>query len=285
MSEPHARMIVNADDFGYFDAVSRGILDAAAQGVVTATGVMANGPALERWAEKLRALPAFSVGVHLNATLGQPLTEPMRKCLAANNGEFRAKGAFAASVLRGAVPVAVVIDEWRAQIERCLQFGLTLQFLNSHEHVHMLPSLYRKVRGLAEEFGIAHIRAPQPELGPHITAGGMLRNAVFMGARVLADTSIPEPVLIGVAPSGKLDSAYCEWRLPRLQSGVTYELMCHPGWNDELARRNPKFDAYHDWEGELRTLTGDAFAGLLRQHRIELISYADLHRSRLQEPS
>jgi len=279
VSEQRVRMIVNADDFGYFDEVSRGILDAASQGVVTATGVMANGPALERWIEKLKALTAFSVGVHLNATLGQPLTEPMRKCLAASNGEFRAKGAFAASVLRGAVPVATVIEEWRAQIQRCLQLGLSLQFLNSHEHVHMLPSLHSKVRALADEFGIAHVRAPQPELGPHVTAGGVLRNAVFLGARVLSDTSIPEPVLIGVAPSGKLDSAYCEWRLPRLQSGATYELMCHPGWNDEVARRNPKFDDYHDWEGELRTLTGDAFAGLLRQHRIDLISYADLDRS------
>ena len=282
VSETRVRMIVNADDFGYFDEVSRGILDAAARGVVTATGVMANGPALERWVEQLKSLPAFSVGVHLNATLGQPLTEPMRKCLAASNGEFRAKGAFAASVLRGAVPVSTVVEEWRAQIRRCLQLGLKLQFLNSHEHVHMLPNLYRKVRGLADEFGIAHVRAPQPELGPHITAGGMLRNSVFLAARVLADTSVPEPVLIGVAPSGKLDPVYCQWRLPRLQSGVAYELMCHPGWNDAVARRNPKFDAYHDWEGEMRTLTGDAFAGLLRQYRIELISYADLHRSTVE---
>ncbi len=51
------RMIVNADDFGYFDNVCRGILEAAEKGVVTATGVMANGPALPRWIERLRATP------------------------------------------------------------------------------------------------------------------------------------------------------------------------------------------------------------------------------------
>jgi predicted glycoside hydrolase/deacetylase ChbG (UPF0249 family) len=276
MNVSHVRMIVNADDFGYFDEVSRGILDAAARGVVTATGVMANGPALERWLDRLKATPALSIGVHLNATLGSPLTQSMRRCLVDSNGEFQAKSAFAAAVLRGQIPIPVTIAEWRAQIERCLQLGLTLTFLNSHEHVHMLPSLYRAVCALAAEFGIKHVRAPQPEWGPKLSIAGILRNAVFVAARVLTSHRRREPVLIGVSSSGKLDSAYCEWRLQRLKVGVTYELMCHPGWSDNVARRNPKFADYHDWEGELRTLTGQRFAELLHRHRIELVSYVGL---------
>jgi len=270
-------MIVNADDFGYFDAVSRGILDAAAKGVVTATGVMANGPALERWIGPLKS-SSMSCGVHLNATLGQPLTDRMRQRLASSNGEFRSKSAFAASVLRGQMPIAVVIEEWRAQIQRCLDLGLRLTFLNSHEHVHMLPSLHQGVRELANEFGIVHVRAPQPEWGPEFNIAGLLRNTVFVAARMLSTRSAQEPVLIGVTPSGRLDTGYCAWRLPRLKAGAIYELMCHPGWDDEVARRNPKFDAYHDWEGELRTLTGNDFADLLKRNHIDLVSYSDLQR-------
>ena len=41
-----ACLIVNADDYGYFDCVSKGILESASRGIVTATGVFANRPAL-----------------------------------------------------------------------------------------------------------------------------------------------------------------------------------------------------------------------------------------------
>jgi predicted glycoside hydrolase/deacetylase ChbG (UPF0249 family) len=44
MSPPEQRayLIVNADDYGIFRCVSKGILEAASHGIVTATGVFAN---------------------------------------------------------------------------------------------------------------------------------------------------------------------------------------------------------------------------------------------------
>jgi predicted glycoside hydrolase/deacetylase ChbG (UPF0249 family) len=269
------RMIVNADDFGYFDNVSRGILEAAEQGVVTATGVMANGPALPRWIERLRNTPGLSVGVHLNATLGVPLTAAMRAAVAPHGGSFPGKGVLVASVLRGAIPAQVVLDEWRAQLDHCRNAGLKLDFLNSHEHMHMLPLLHARVRALAAEFGIPNVRAPHPEWSPGTGLGGAVRSALF-GAMQLATPAgaESEPVLIGVAKSGKLDIEYCQWRFARLREGGVYELMCHPGRDDAEARRDPKLADYHDWEGELATITGTAFRSLLEARQIRLVSYA-----------
>jgi hypothetical protein len=271
------KMIVNADDFGYFDEVSRGILDCARAGVVTATGVMANGPAFERRAADLADLPALSVGVHLNATLGAPLTAQMRRRLDDTAGQFPAKTALALRVLRGHTSAAVVIDEWRAQIRRCIEAGLKLQFLNSHEHVHLLPALYAGVMGLAREFDIARVRAPRSEWGPAWSVGGIARSSVFAAVRLLLPRAPrAEPILIGLSSSGKLDLAYCRKRFPRLRGSTTYELMCHPGRADPKAIEEPKLAAYHDWELELRTLTSPEFSELLREQRITLVSYADL---------
>jgi chitin disaccharide deacetylase len=272
------RLVVNADDFGYFDEVTRGIVDAAREGVVTATGVMANGPALDRWVDALKALPSVSVGVHLNATLGRPLTAAMGYELEATNGEFPAKGALGSALLLGRISAATLLKEWRAQIEHCLSRGLTLHFLNSHEHVHMLPKLYAQVRQLANEFSIPHVRAPRPEWGgPVVSPAGWFRSSVFAVAKVLVPPPPRmEPLLIGLAPSGRLDKTYCEWRFPRLARGAAYELMCHPGWTDETAQRNPKLGAYHDWEGELHTLLSADFQRLLRKHEIELTSFSGL---------
>lgn len=274
----HIRMIVNADDFGYFDQVSRGIIYVAEQGRVTATGVMANGPALEKWSDSLRALTSFSVGVHLNGTLGRPLTEEMRDQLRATEGEFPLKGALSSSLLLGRIDAAILLSEWRAQINRCIDLGLQPHFLNSHEHVHMLPSLYSGVRALADEFGIRHVRAPQPEWRLSISPAGHLRNGVFAAVKLLVRRPPrPEPTLIGVIQSGRMDRAYCRWRFARLEPGRTYELMCHPGWADAEAQRDSRLADYHDWEGELRTLTEAEFSTLLHENRITLVSYSDLY--------
>jgi predicted glycoside hydrolase/deacetylase ChbG (UPF0249 family) len=268
------RLIVNADDFGYFDGVSRGILHCAKAGVVTATGVMANGPAFDRYAAELSTIPSVSTGVHLNVTLGDPLTDGMRDAL--RGKPFPSKARLTDWLLRGRLSAATVVHEWTAQIERCVAAGLTLRFLNSHEHVHVLPPLFRGVLQLARDFRVPHVRRPRAEWGPSWDAASLARNVAFTLTRsVLPRARAREPLLIGVNRSGRLDMQYLRWRLATLRP-ATYELMCHPGWSDPAAMEHPKLAAYHDWELELRTLTSAEFSRLLRARAIALVSYADL---------
>jgi len=277
-----ASVIVNADDFGFFDQVSRGILEAAEAGVVSATGIMANGPALDRWLDRLRSVTGLSVGVHLNATLGIPLTATMARALDWNGGRFTPKGSLVAAVLRGRIPLETVLEEWRAQIRHCLDRGLALDFVNSHEHIHMLPGLYGKVLQLAQEHGVRHVRAPQPEWGPRLTGQAVLRSAVMAAARVLSHPQPTiEPVLIGVSPSGQMDLTYCRWRFPRLARNHAYELMCHPGHHDPAAVAIPSLRHYHDWAGELQTLLSSEFSELLQQNHLRIATYADLRASQV----
>ena len=71
-----------------------------------------------------------------------------------------------------------------------------------------------------------------------------------------------EPHLIGVASSGRLSLEYCRWRFARLAPFRAYELMCHPAVRP-AGGSDPRLSNYHDWEGELATLTSPAFAALL----------------------
>src|SRR6185369_10451605 len=250
----------NADDFGYFDGVSRGILEVAESGRLTATGIMANGPALERWIGPLLSVPTLSAGVHLNATLGEPLSVGMKQALTRSGGSFPAKGKLAAALLLGRIAADVVMEEWRMQIRRCCDLGVRPAFLNSHEHIHMLPLLYGRVRSLAAEFGIRHVRAPRAEWVVAFAPADLARNsALSIFSAMSKAAGSDEPRLLGVAKSGRLDVAYLEWRLQRLENGVTYELMCHPGRSDDVALADPKLAAYHDWEGELQTLLSPGF--------------------------
>ena len=278
MSDSQAYLIVNADDYGYFRCVSCGILEAATQGIVTATGVIANVDDLAALAPALRDCPGLDAGVHLNLTAGTPLTPAMRENCARWGGTFPGKFAMVGAVLSGAVRMQDVEHEWQAQIERCLAVGLKLTFLNSHEHIHMLPSLFGIATALAHHYGIAHVRYTGVERPAHWSASALLRSAIVASLQAANAWRArpPAPRLLGLEPSGRLDESYLQRVVPRLRRGIVYELMCHPGRLDGAEVKDPRLLAYHDWEGELATLTRPSVRELLQRCGVRLIRYHDL---------
>jgi predicted glycoside hydrolase/deacetylase ChbG (UPF0249 family) len=265
-------LIVNADDFGYSFAVSRGIIRAIQAGAVTATAVLANAP---RLAEQLELLfdsaPEVDLGVHLNLTFGRPLS---------GNLEFPRRNALVAMVATRRIPLAAIEGEWRRQIERCLESGVRPQFLNSHEHVHMLPSLYGLVHRLADAYRIRHVRRVAPDEVALKPLAALFRVSVL---GLLARTNRkagakPAPRLLGLAQSGRLNSGYFRRRFPALKKGSCYELMCHPGYSDPQEIPEPHIQRYHDWETELHALIDPSFQELCARHGISLIGYRQLDR-------
>jgi predicted glycoside hydrolase/deacetylase ChbG (UPF0249 family) len=273
-----AYLIVNADDYGYFGCVSRGILQAATEGIVTATGVFANATHFDEHAAWLRDCEHLDVGVHLNLTDGTPLTDGLRRKLSRWSGQFPRKFPVATAVLSGAIAPADVKAEWQAQIERCLAAGLPVRFLNSHEHVHLLPSLFRIVTSLASDYGIAHVRFPTSQLAVGSRKGLQLRSIIVKALNILnrSRVAMPPARFLGLECSGKLDLSCLENCIAEAGAGQVCELMCHPGQFDAQEVRDPRLLAYHDWEGELRTLTSSAAREMLDHHGIHLVGYRDL---------
>lgn len=271
-------LIVNADDYGCFACVSRGIIEAAENGVVTATGVFANMPNFEERVAWLAKSDVLDAGVHLNLTDGAPLTERMRKALARWSGLFPRKLAMAGAIWSGTVRVDDVETEWRAQIERCRGAGLSLRFLNSHEHLHMLPALFPLARTLARDYDIAHVRFPTARFRGTRSTESLVRSVVIMGLGVLnrRHDDGPTAEFIGMEASGRLTIRYLENAMRGLRAGGVYELMCHPGRLDPQEVTNARLLSYHDWEGELRTLTGAAVRELLDRRGIRLIGFRHL---------
>lgn len=276
-----ACLIVNADDYGYYDCVSRGILQSARHGIVTATGILATGKRFDENITWLKDHDDLDLGLHLNMTDQEPLTKDMRNRLARWRGRFPPKFALAAAIMSGTLPVPDVKLEWRAQIERCLDKGLTIRFINSHEHIHMLPPLFRLAGELAQEYGIAHVRLPASDWFRNWKPGAFIRDTLMKGLAALNQSHLnhPAPAFLGMAESGRLSLDALQTLLPRLQSGGIYELMCHPGFRIDAEINNPQLLKYHDWGGELAALTSPKARALLDNHGIRLIGYRDLeHR-------
>lgn len=269
-------LIVNADDYGYYACVSRGIAAAARAGAISATGVLANSPGLDSQIHCLQEFPNLDIGVHLNLTSRLPLTPAMAAKLP--SGQFPSVFAMAGRIMAGSIDVATVRGEWRAQIEAVLQYGLPLRFLNSHEHVHMLPQLFPVALGLAEEYGIAQVRETRPEWLPPWGVSAVLRNGLLSAMAVAnrPQSRADAPVFIGLAGSGKLRLDYLQNLFARLKPGVTYELMCHPGHFDASEINDTRLLAYHDWESELALLTSPSLRELYAAYGIALLNYRGL---------
>jgi predicted glycoside hydrolase/deacetylase ChbG (UPF0249 family) len=275
---PWTYLIVNADDYGYFNCVSRGILKSASHGIVTATGIFANSAHFAEHVGWLRDKTDLDLGVHLNITDQAPLTISMQNKLSRWKGCFPDKFTIARALMSGKITTEDVRSEWRAQIERCLDKGLEIRFLNSHEHIHMLPSLFPMLQALAGEYGIAHIRFPTSELFQSLAIGALVRDMLIKVVGIFNRPRLTNPAahFIGMGESGKLSTEYLERRLPKLKPGHVYELMCHPGYYDASEISDSRLLNYHDWKREFDALTNPAVRDMLYQHRIRLIGYRHL---------
>ncbi|MDD4000874.1 MAG: chitin disaccharide deacetylase [Bacilli bacterium] len=69
------KLIVNADDFGLSQGVNEGIILAHKYGIVSSTSVMVNMKALNHAVFLSEKAPNLKLGLHLNMTLGKPLTD------------------------------------------------------------------------------------------------------------------------------------------------------------------------------------------------------------------
>ncbi|NTV45751.1 MAG: ChbG/HpnK family deacetylase [Chlorobiales bacterium] len=275
-------IIINADDYGYFSCVSKGISDAARQGGITATGILANGPDIELQIEWLRSCENLDLGVHLNLTTRQPLTALMASKLYRSKGLFPNAFTVSRLILTGKIDIETVRAEWRTQIETCLKQGVVLTFLNSHEHIHMLPVLFQLTRELAEEYKIPYVRLTQAEWGSSLGMPPLIRNILMPSMYSINQRHVndSQPKCLGLDKSGKLDLDYLSRVFAKLNPGKAYELMCHPGYFDPNEITDPKLLAYHAWEQELDLLNSSELKSLYRKFNIRPINYRTVLKKR-----
>lgn len=264
-------LVINADDFGYFASVSRGVIECVRRKAITATGIMANGPRFKETIEWLREFPELDIGVHLNITYGLPLTSGMKACLSCYEKKFQDRMRTARLILCKKLPVSTVIEEWRAQIKKCLSNGLRIRFINSHEHIHMLPPLFKPFVELTREFNVPYFRYTQPERPTTLDIKPFFRNLilvllVLLNRRFKTNNCIR---LIGSGMSCKLSLGHLEMCFKKLKGGQTYELMCHPGYYDKKEIEDLNLVRYHSWEEELRLLTGEPMERLLQKYNVK----------------
>ena len=278
------QLIVNADDYGRSPGVSRGILEAHRQGIVTSTTVMVNQPGAQAQLAEALACPALGVGLHLVFTAWRPVLPPETiPGLADSDGFFFDQHTVWAQA--ETIPLAALQAELTAQIGRFAAWaGHLPDHLDCHHFVHLYPPFFQVYADLAAQFGLP-LRVPFPpeadfrraldtlpflEEFPHDLVRGMIvTNSNLLRARNLAH---PNHFIATFFGRGALTLDHLLSLLDALPEG-TSELMCHPGHDDE-ALDGSSYRA--ERELELALLTDPAVRQRAVDLGIEMVTFAAL---------
>ena len=270
-------LIVNADDYGLTEQVSRGILRAHRDGIVTSTSCLALAPGFATSGKWLLEEERLGVGVHL-ATVGEdpPLLSAAEvPSLVDRQGRLPTSWrVFLARATAGRIDRDDLAKEFRAQLEAVRQLGVDVTHLDTHQHLHLWPLVREVVLDLAVDAGIKAVRVPRsttafPGAGVNYLAGELARRASARGLVFPTQAA-------GVDEAGRMDHDRIEAALARLgASGAPVcELSAHPGEADDPARHRYRWD--YRWEDELDALTSPGATDAVARHGFTLGSYADL---------
>ncbi|HMQ25708.1 MAG TPA: ChbG/HpnK family deacetylase [Acidimicrobiales bacterium] len=271
-------LVVNADDYGLTLGVSSAILAAHERGVVTSTSVLTLAPAFPATAPWLRSHERLATGLHLALVGEDPpaLTAAEIPTLVTDRGRLHESWrTLVPRLAAGRVDPDDVRRELSAQHEAFLGAGLTLSHLDSHQHLHLWPSVTAVVLDLADAWGRPAVRLPSAHRrGP--TALGVRALGRRLGPRLDRAGLAHADACFGLDESGHLDRAAWDPLLRRLRGrpdGTVVEIGTHPG-----AAEDPARDRYRwgfAWPAEHRALTDPTLRAAIADAGYDLVSYAD----------
>jgi len=272
-------LIVNADDYGITEAISNGILRSIHKGIVSSVSMVVNTPFFEIAAREIKDLDV-DVGVHLSLNGGKSLTINSKTPFTDDNGDF-----FLWPFNKNPIPFFrlnkksqnLLKSEFRAQIDKFLEAGLEISHLDSHFHIHVLPSITPVIKDIIEEYNIKYIRFPFIE-----SIWSTINKPTYFILSILAKRAAillcRRPIrFYGLSETG----TYCNSNkniyfdlVNNIKPGVG-ELMLHPGYNSDENKKYYPLPLEHI-ENELKFALSEETKKMMEKNRIQIIRRRDI---------
>ena len=242
-----SRLIINADDFGLTPGVNRAIAELHQGNALTSATLMANGAAFDDAVAIAHANPALGVGCHIVLTDGIPISPPesIPTLLGPDVRTFHPSLAnFVQALLRGAIREEDIEREAIAQVQKLQRAGIAVTHLDTHKHTHLFPAVTRPLLHVAQRYSIDAMRNPfEQSWSLALGHGSRLRRLQIKLLGRMKTQFERQPQIrnaqirttdgtLGISATGHLDASTLREMLRALPEEGTFELCCHPGYND-----------------------------------------------------
>ncbi len=281
-------LIINADDCGISAGVNRAIEKCFTAEKITGVSLMPAGGSFSDAVRMLIKAGKTEVGVHFTLVGNfSPCARDKNSVssLITSQGIFRKNFiSFGAGYFAGSISAGHIRTELRSQIKRISDEGLKVTHIDSHEHIHMFPGIFRMVLNIADEFKVPYIRIPVESSGiikKSFSARDLVRHLAIKsmtmyGNRLMAETHhVSSEAFCGHYHSGRItDDIFCHI-LESLCEG-TSEIAFHPGvFTDGETERS----SFHRAAAlEYSTLMNGSWKDRANELGIKLIAHSDIQR-------
>lgn len=258
-------IFIIADDLGLDPAVNEGIFFAFKNDLINGASLMANGEAFDDAIRQCLEVELPNIGAHLVLVEEKSLLGREQIPTLVNNRGLLHKNhrVFFIRYILGLIKKDEIKKEIEAQIQKILGAGIKPQFINSHQHLHLLPGIMNIVISLAKKYGISYIRIVNE---PIQTKGSLFRKAQLIFLNFLSWMAKKKIIraglkyndfFVGFLNAGNLKSEDITYALDLQKkfSNKTIELGCHPGFENEGLREKYRAWGYH-WQSDIKALEG-----------------------------
>ncbi len=263
-------LIVNADDFGLCREISKGIIKAYLEGIVTAASVVVNGKYFKEGIALLKDT-GIDAGIHLTFTGSEkPLSGSIK-------GLVDSRGLFLKSYIE-AIPRLILGQFDRNALEKELSEqiimlkdnGIPVSHIDSHQHLHLLPGVRDIVTGLAQRFKIRWVRVTRSDI---FGVKGLVMNILgnSLKKRLKKHDLAYADAFKGFEYGGRMNENNLSSLLKKIDNNGITEFMVHPGYD-----ASSEYDWGYAWEDELKALTSDNVKGLIKRIGIKLTNFKEL---------
>lgn len=290
-----AGLIINADDLGVHPEINRGILEAYRHGVLTSSTLLVTTKHFKETVANTILPTGLPVGIHLCLTHGWSVAaRDAIPDLIDDEGRFRHTARKIVSMRAQEKSFFdQVRTEFNAQIELARDHGVRPTHLDSHQHVHMNPTIFGIVEDLAAKHGIRAMRFTREpvfafELRHRIVDNLRRMNPVKvallrMAARRIRPRVRTNDAFFGVMYSGNFDKPGFLAFLRAIDGDSRiWEAGVHPGFPaspHEAHFRHRGLDSFISSphrRRELDVLLDPDVRTSIERHKITLMSFASL---------
>lgn len=262
-------LIVNADDFGLCEEITHGIIKAYQGGIVTATSVAVNGGYFHASAGVLKD-SGIDAGIHLTFVGGEkPVSGPVDGLVDDNGMFLKNYREIIPRLVSGKFNKNALKKELYEQISILKDAGVHISHIDSHQHLHLLPSVKTIILDIADQFKIKWIRAPRSK-PRSLESLGMNTLALLLKRKLTTSGLRSTDHFAGFEQRGRINETSLLAILPNLKPGIT-ELMVHPGYDASL-----RYDWGYSWEAELEGLASAAVKESLKRNGICLTNFMEM---------
>lgn len=287
-------IIVTADDLGLDPSINRGIVEAYKNGLVTCSGLLMNARSTDEGIEIAKKNSGLEVGIHLSIVEGFSLRN-VHSTITSETAYFKNSIClkrdwhdFLKSYLKGNINFKELEEEFELQIDKFKSHFNTIPFLNSTQHLHLLPGIWKIVLKLCQRHDIKYVRLPKMTFPDRL----WLNKRIFyllpfsiLGSYCrfsLRNTQIQTTdFMIGMQFSGSINVDRLKFILSNLRNG-TSEIMLHPGYHsDYLVKQLPTSYNNFLWENELKAATSFETKLYIESNNIKLLKFSDVNSTEL----